>query len=110
MSDENLKSDAIRAEANLIAERHVQARRLEAYPLLVVAPLQESHAHPAFGREDQVDHGPMLRTEDRGVPVADIAAAAGTTPDPGALAERFGTTAEHVRQALAYVAEHGPDA
>jgi uncharacterized protein (DUF433 family) len=63
------------------------AIRLDGFPLLVHAPAQ---------------HGPGIRTEDRGIPVADIVAAAAEQSDHDALAEHFETTAAHVRQALAY--------
>jgi hypothetical protein len=63
------------------------------YPLLVYAPLQ---------------WGPGIRTEDNGTLVHDIAVASSTVTDYDALARQFGTTGEHVRQAIAYALEaHG---
>ena len=63
------------------------AVRLDGYPLLVYAPAQ---------------HGPGIRTEDNGTPVADIAVAAAETPDYNVLARKFKTTPEHVEQAIRY--------
>lgn len=71
------------------------AVRLDEYPLLVYAPTQ---------------HGAGIRTEDRGVPVAKIAAKAVEMPDHDQLAEHFGTTAAHVKQAIAYVLATHTDA
>jgi hypothetical protein len=63
------------------------AVRLDGYPLLVYAPVQ---------------HGPGIRTEDNGTPVADIAVRASEVSDLAVLAAQFGTSAEHVRQAISY--------
>ena len=48
-------------------------------------------------------HGNKVFTEDQAATVEDIALAACETPDVVALAARFGTTAEHARQAIDYV-------
>jgi hypothetical protein len=61
------------------------ALRLDGFSLLCCAPDQ---------------WGPGVRTEDRGIPVADIVAA--HTGDFAATAARVGTTEAHVRQAVAY--------
>lgn len=52
-------------------------------------------------------HGPSVFTEDQKVSVADIARAVPESPSFAALADRFGTTVEHVRQALDYAMECG---
>lgn len=52
-------------------------------------------------------HGKSVFTEDQKASVADIAAALPTTPDLSALAKQFGTTEEHVRQAVAYAVSAG---
>jgi len=63
------------------------------YPLLVYAPVQ---------------HGPGIRTEDNGSAVHDIAVMSVLLPDVAQLAAHFGTSVEHVRQAIAYAVEaHG---
>lgn len=62
--------------------------RLDGFPLLVHAP---------------ATWGEGVRTEDNGTSIGDILAASGLIlPDCEALARRFGTSARHVRQALAY--------
>lgn len=63
------------------------ARVLEGFPLLVYAPSQ---------------WGPGVRLEDCGHAVADIAEAFESDPDADAVAARFGTTAEHVMDAVRY--------
>lgn len=68
---------------------------LSGYPLLVYAPSQ---------------HGPGVRTEDIGVPVADIAAKAAEIPDYARLAGHFKTTPAHVEQAIAYAVAAQPKA
>jgi len=52
-------------------------------------------------------HGSDVFTEDGAASVQTIALAACETPDYGALAARFGTTAEHVRQAIDYALTAG---
>ncbi len=47
-------------------------------------------------------HGSKVFTEDQAATVEDIAIAACETPNLDALAYKFGTTAEHVRQAVDY--------
>ena len=47
-------------------------------------------------------HGAKVFTEDQAASVEDIAIAACETPNLDALAARFGTTPEHVRQAVDY--------
>lgn len=63
------------------------AVRLDAYPLLAYAPTQ---------------HGAGVRTEDKGVAVADIATEYAVNPSVDAVAEKFGTTPAHVVDALKY--------
>jgi len=60
---------------------------LDAYPLLTFAPEQ---------------HGKGIRIEDNGTTVAAIAEAFALQPDAVAVASKFATTAEHVRQAIDY--------
>jgi hypothetical protein len=52
-------------------------------------------------------HGSKVFTEDQAAAVEDIALAACETPDYEALAARFGTTPEHVRQAIDYALSAG---
>ncbi len=47
-------------------------------------------------------HGSKVFTEDGAASVEEIAVAACETPDYAALAARFGTTADHVAQAVDY--------
>lgn len=63
------------------------AVRLDGFPLLVHVP----------------DVSAGVLTEDNHTPVAAIAARAAETPDYARLAAAFNTTADHVRQAIAYV-------
>lgn len=63
------------------------------YPLLVHAPGQ---------------HGPGVRTEDNGTPVADIVGKAAEMPDYDQLAEHFKTSRAHVEQAVAYAVAASP--
>jgi uncharacterized protein (DUF433 family) len=63
------------------------------YPLLVYAPNQ---------------HGPGIRTEDKGIAVADIVNKAAEMPDYNQLAEHFGTTPDHIEQAIAYAVAATP--
>ena len=63
------------------------AVRLDGFPLLVYAPTQ---------------HGAGIRTEDHGIPVADIATKAAEVSDLAVLAAAFGTTVDHVSQAIEY--------
>lgn len=65
---------------------HAGGPRLDGFPLLACSPEQ---------------WGPGVRTEDRGIPVEEIAAA--HAGDFMATAARFGTTEGHVRQAVAYM-------
>lgn len=67
---------------------------LLAYPKLAWMNDHERHGHKVF-------------IEDQAATVEDIALAACETPDFEILATRFGTTAEHIRQAIDYaVATH----
>lgn len=68
------------------------AVRLDGFPLLVHAPGQ---------------HGPGIRTEDNGTPVEDLCLAAAENPNLDAVAARFGTTVNHLLQALDYAAKAG---
>ncbi len=52
-------------------------------------------------------HGSKVFTEDQKASVEDIAIAACETPDYEALASRFGTSAEHISQAVAYAVKAG---
>ena len=52
-------------------------------------------------------HGSKIFTEDQAATVEDIALAVVTTPDHHALAQRFGTTAKHVHQAISYALAAG---
>lgn len=69
------------------------AVRLDDYPKLVFAPTA---------------YGPGIRTEDHGVKVEDIANAfAEMSGNAEIVAERFGTTLEHVADAVRYAAATG---
>lgn len=85
-------SKLIQCEGKATVLHKPDAVRLDGYPHLVYAPGQ---------------HGPGIRTEDNGTPVANIASAAAETPDYAALATRFGTTADHVADAIRYAVEAG---
>lgn len=74
-------------EMNAEVTHKPDAVRLDGFHLLTYAPDQ---------------WGPGVRTEDNGTPVAEVVAAAAAEPDHEKVAEKFGTTAEHVKQALAY--------
>jgi uncharacterized protein (DUF433 family) len=66
---------------------------LHRYPLLVYAPGQ---------------HGDFVATEDNGTDARRIARRAAEVPDRDELAAEFGTTREHVRDALRW-AEDNPE-
>lgn len=66
--------------------------RLDGFPLLAYGPEQ-------WGADKGV------HTEDNGTPVHAIATQAATMPDYVELAKHFKTTAEHVRQAIAYAVQ-----
>jgi hypothetical protein len=67
---------------------------LDNFPLLVWCS-----AHPV--------HGSQVHTEDGKVTVEDLAVALPETPDLVVLAERYGTTEEHARQAIDYATQAG---
>lgn len=69
-----------------IAPRAPDPVTLDGFPLLVRAP--------------QYGHG--VATEDNGTPALALAAAVRVIPDHAILAEQFGTTEAHIRQALEY--------
>ena len=52
-------------------------------------------------------HGSKVFTEDQAASVEDIALAACETPDYEALAARFGTTADHIGEAVDYAVKAG---
>jgi len=60
---------------------------LDAYPLLTFAPEQ---------------YGKGIRTEDKGVSVAEIAEAFAVNPNIYAIATQFATTVNHVADAIKY--------
>ena len=65
------------------------------YPLLAWTHL----GHPK--------HGDGVFTEDQKASVEEIALALAATPDIAALAAKFGTSEEHVSQAIAYATKAG---
>jgi hypothetical protein len=65
------------------------------YPLLAWTHL----GHP--------QHGDNVFTEDQKASVHDIALAVAETPNHEAVAAKFGTTVEHVNQAVAYACKSG---
>lgn len=67
---------------------------LDDFPLLAWMP-----NHPV--------HGGEIITEDGKVTVHQIALALAQTPHVGAIAKRFGTTEEHVTQAVGYAIKAG---
>lgn len=85
--DELLKQIKITGTATVLHKPG--AVKLDGFPLLAFAPSQ---------------HGPGIRTEDKGVPVADIATEYAVNPDAEAVAAKFGTTAAHVAEAIRYAA------
>lgn len=82
----------IRLSAELSCLHKPGAVRLDGYPRLVYAPAQ---------------HGREVRTEDHGVKVSDIVVAFAATPDPETVAAAFGTSPEHVAEAVRYAVEAG---
>jgi hypothetical protein len=69
------------------------AVKLDGFPRLAYAPGQ---------------WGPGVRTEDKGVPVAEIATAFATASgNPGAVAKQFNTTEAHVMDAVRYAEQAG---
>jgi hypothetical protein len=86
----DLKEIRVTGTATVLAKPG--AVKLDDYPLLVYAPRQ---------------HGDGIRTEDSGAAVAEIATAAAETPDLAALAARFGTTTNHVVDAIRYALDAG---
>jgi hypothetical protein len=68
---------------------------LDAFPLLAW-----SQDHPVFGRM-------TVHTEDGKASVEQIALALCELPDVAALADRFGTSSDHVDQAIAYATSAG---
>jgi hypothetical protein len=88
----NLEFPSIRFSGEATVLNKPGAVSLAGYPLLVYAPSQ---------------HGPGIRTEDNGTPVHDICVAFAEHPHPEAIAERFGTTPDHVAEAVRYAAEAG---
>lgn len=69
--------------------------RLDHYPLL------------AWTHDGHPDHGDDVFTEDQKASVGSIARAAAESPSIEALADRFGTSRDHVIQALDYAVECG---
>lgn len=65
--------------------------QLHRYPYLVYAPEQ---------------HGDFIATEDKGIPVVKLAAAAADGRTHDDIAAEFGTTADHVKDAVRYVEDH----
>lgn len=104
----NINMPAIeKVNAKLEVVHKPGAVRLDGYPLLVYAPLQDSHNHPDFAKpHDPTVHGPTIRVENNGTPVSVICQELAVNPDVEAVAAKYSTTAEHVRQAHDYAVAH----
>jgi hypothetical protein len=87
MPTHQINPDDVKIAVNVSVLHNPGSVRLDAYPLLVHAPGQ---------------HGPEVVTEDKGMPVSSICNALSVNPDVVSIAARFGTTPEHVTQAVAY--------
>ncbi len=85
--------DQLKASLTFKVGHKPGVERLDRWPLLVHAPSQ---------------WGPGVRTEDHGIPVEDLAAAVAESPDYARIAHAFGTTADHVAQAVDYVIARAP--
>ena len=92
-ADVNLTTLHCTGEAGCLGGKHPDPP-LDAWPLLVWSPRHEAH-------------GDLVFTEDGKASVEAVALAVAETPDYDALASRFGTTAEHVRQAVDYALAAG---
>jgi uncharacterized protein (DUF433 family) len=86
--EEFLKTVKVVGEASVLHKPG--AVRLDGYPLLAYAPSQ---------------HGPGIRTEDNGTPVADIVTELAVNPSVQAVAAKFNTTAAHVADAVRYATD-----
>ncbi len=72
-----------------------------------------AHPHPPFHdypllawmHEGHQRHGKLVFTEDQKASVEEVALAFAAKPDLASVAAQFGTTQEHVRQAVAYAAK-----
>jgi hypothetical protein len=101
ISDDDLKHLAV--NCTIECTHKLGAVRLDSFPLLVFAPMQESHDHPDFSAaHNPLVHGNAVRTEDRGILVSDIVVKAATMPDYQQLADYFGTSTEHIHQVIDY--------
>ncbi len=83
---------SVKLTGNIACLHKPGAVRLDGYPHLVYAP---------------IFHGPGIRTEDKGVKVEDIAAEFAVNPSYEGVAAKFGTTAEHVADAIRYAVAAG---
>jgi uncharacterized protein (DUF433 family) len=90
LATEFLKTVKVKGEVSILHKPG--AVKLDGYSLLAYAPGQ---------------YGPGVRTEDKGVPVADIATEFAVNPNAEAVAAKFGTTAAHVADAIRYAAAVG---
>ena len=88
----------------VVGEASCVAGRYPDPPIDLYTHLAWTAAHPR--------HGSKVFTEDQAASVLEIAIAAahpvpGARPDHDQLAARFGTTGEHIHQAIAYAIEAG---
>ena len=87
MADTNELLQPITISGNASVLHAPGAVRLDAYPLLVYAPIQ---------------HGPAICTEDNQTPVENLAKAFAVNPLVDDVAALYQTTPAHVRQAIQY--------
>jgi len=87
MPDANIDTGPIQIIGSVECVARPGAVSLDAFPLLAFAPEQ---------------YGAGIRTEDKGVSVADIATAYATNPDANAIAAQFATSAAHIADAIRY--------
>jgi hypothetical protein len=92
MSEASVPLGPVKIAADATVLHKPGAVLLTGYPLLVYAPMQ---------------HGPGIRTENNGVPVADIAAEVAVNPDYVAVAAKFAVTVGHVEQAVDFAVKAG---
>lgn len=90
----NIDLSKVKVSVNASVTHKPGSVRLDGYPLLVYAPSQ---------------HGPGIWLEDGSASVADVVSAVSETPDYDALASKFKTSGDHVRQAVAYAVAASPD-
>jgi uncharacterized protein (DUF433 family) len=87
MPDANIDTGPIKIVGTADCVARPGSVRLDEFPLLVFAPEQ---------------FGLGIRTEDKGVSVAQIAEAFAVNPNANAIAAQFATTVDHIADAIRY--------